>query len=62
MPDTTYAVQEYYLVALAQQRPEEDSTQVMKSAVSAAMGKLVLLLKPSESLTQDATKAAAFHS
>ena len=36
-------MQEYYLVALAQQRPEEDPSQVMKAAVSAAMGKLVTL-------------------
>ena len=31
-------------MALAQQRPEEDPSQVMKAAVSAAMGKLVILL------------------
>lgn len=38
-----FALQEYYLVALAQQRPEEDSPQVIKSAMSTAMSKLVIL-------------------
>jgi len=37
-----WLIQEYYLVALAQQRPSsDDSPTVTKSGVSAAMGKLV---------------------
>ena len=35
------SMQEYYLVALAQQRPEEEPSLDMKSAVSTAMNKLV---------------------
>ena len=35
------SVQEYYLVALAQQRPEDEPSLDMKSAVSTAMNKLV---------------------
>ena len=38
------SVQEYYLVALAQQRPEEEPSLDMKSAVSTAMNKLVTTL------------------
>ena len=34
-------LQEYYLVALAQQRPEDEPSLDMKSAVSTAMNKLV---------------------
>ena len=35
------SLQEYYLVALAQQRPDIDSPGVAKSAISTAMGLLV---------------------
>ena len=62
MPDTTYPVQEYYLVALAQQRLEEEPSQVMKSAVSAAMGKLVSLLLVPESLKSRCHVSPALHS